>query len=827
VLFIGDKGTGKSTLMKAFLEHWNQKGYVPEESRATFDAMLKEVPGGTHGGEGTMGFIHYGQKGATTGSDIATNDLDTNYFSFCAPERKGQEFAQVTLTDSRGFHVEKDSYEKSKNAIYKHIQQRSIESANEDVGSASDTRVHIIIYLLIPHRVKPFDIDFITALQRDSILEYGNTIETASTLTPVPRSDDHPWWLLEPRGATVIPVIGKADSMTIIEKWQCQYELGKMLHARENFKWVNLRKQFSHSWRSGREPSKVEDNRQVALVKLAKNLGWHDVPLPKNEDHESVARDFDGIDGAPLNIPHIFNAKAGEYYKAYCTIAAPTSQDGVAKRVYPFGCANATDRTHSDLPALAEDLLSNAGNRTHLFEVARRGTLHFDKHSVQLRSARDRKWLPRIFCLTAVLAAILGGALFKTVNESFTPDAWPPSGSAVYQYARGYTLIVPPFAESSTESTLAKPPVLNVVSVSKFVRISFLLPGCDRSSGGFQLRNLPDDNDGIVYWENSTVSTATDSNDSTNMLLEVAPTNVFYNNDVLYVALARDIVRLSFSFCRRPATVVVRRMDTPENDLIGTRDKSVQMNLDASGQTTTFEIPFPLWIQQAAKARGAAYTVDARIVVDNGAIDVLAASGRNDANHSAGNQTVLKQYVEFNDVPIEELSKQWADIRYTATQQDRYATLQYTIVVFRQSDDGDRRPTLDLSDKLQMVITLPKTNLEKCQEDVKGVEKKMATVQAEATACAAREHARKDSIPSQVEKCEADCRVDKTVLEREKERLVAESTSCRTDITSLRSRFRQVTKSWKELASKVLEGKLWHRDLVAVVKKCAASMPFL
>jgi hypothetical protein len=37
-------------------------------------------------------------------------------------------------------------------------------------GSTEDTRVHVIVYVLMPHRVKPFDVDFISELQNDSIL---------------------------------------------------------------------------------------------------------------------------------------------------------------------------------------------------------------------------------------------------------------------------------------------------------------------------------------------------------------------------------------------------------------------------------------------------------------------------------------------------------------------------------------------------------------------------------------------------------------------------------------------------------------------------------
>jgi hypothetical protein len=96
VLFIGDKGTGKSTLMKAFLEHWHQNGYVPEQEKTTFATRLTEVPGGASGGEGTLDFIHYGKEGATGGPDMAVNRLATNYFSFTAPELGGKEFAKVS-----------------------------------------------------------------------------------------------------------------------------------------------------------------------------------------------------------------------------------------------------------------------------------------------------------------------------------------------------------------------------------------------------------------------------------------------------------------------------------------------------------------------------------------------------------------------------------------------------------------------------------------------------------------------------------------------------------------------------------------------------------
>ena len=132
-------------------------------------------------------------------------------------------------------------------AIREHIQARSEESANESVGGIYDTRVHIIIYLLIPHRVKDFDIAFITELQNDTILEYGQTRDTVMKLTPLPSKgtpEDTVWVEKPPRCATVIPVIAKADAMTNDEKHETQRALADGLAKADTFKWVNLRHQF-------------------------------------------------------------------------------------------------------------------------------------------------------------------------------------------------------------------------------------------------------------------------------------------------------------------------------------------------------------------------------------------------------------------------------------------------------------------------------------------------------------------------------------------------------------------------------------------------------
>jgi len=76
--------------------------------------------------------------------------------------------------------------------------------------------------------------------------------------------------------------------------------------------------------------------------------------------------------------------RSGEYYKAYCTIA---SCEDTQLRVYSHGSADAQNPDHSDLPALVSDLLTNHKNRDNIFDVAHRGTRHYDRH-VQHKKAR-------------------------------------------------------------------------------------------------------------------------------------------------------------------------------------------------------------------------------------------------------------------------------------------------------------------------------------------------------------------------------------------------------------------------------------------------------
>jgi hypothetical protein len=155
-------------------------------------------------------------------------------------------------------------------------------------------------------------------VRESTVFRYGTTVDTASELQGrVTKSDADPWWLLKPRGATVIPVFGKADSMTIAEKWGVQLELAQNLYSCPTFKWVNLREQFTLRWRRARGSSKAEDARQVAMANLAIDIGKGEVPVPTDQDHADVACNFDGVGGGSLNDTHFFNANPGEYYKAY------------------------------------------------------------------------------------------------------------------------------------------------------------------------------------------------------------------------------------------------------------------------------------------------------------------------------------------------------------------------------------------------------------------------------------------------------------------------------------------------------------------------------
>ena len=61
---------------------------------------------------------------------------------------------------------------------------------------------------------------------------------------PHDQAEKDKFWLSPPRYTTVIPVIAKADSMTIDEKWECQRALAVALRQKKTIKWVNLRQQF-------------------------------------------------------------------------------------------------------------------------------------------------------------------------------------------------------------------------------------------------------------------------------------------------------------------------------------------------------------------------------------------------------------------------------------------------------------------------------------------------------------------------------------------------------------------------------------------------------
>ena len=75
--------------------------------------------------------------------------------------------------------------------------------------------------------------------------------------------------------------------------------------------------------------------------------------------------------------------------------------------------ANAQDPNHSDLPALADDILSNAINRGHLFEVSHRGTAHIKEHTQIIANMRFQRWLPRMVGALVVVALLLGGLAYQ------------------------------------------------------------------------------------------------------------------------------------------------------------------------------------------------------------------------------------------------------------------------------------------------------------------------------------------------------------------------------------------------------------------------------
>ena len=79
-----------------------------------------------------------------------------------------------------------------------------------------------------------------------SSCRYGSGKDAAAKLLPLPhdQAEKDKFWLSPPRYTTVIPVIAKADSMTIDEKWECQRALAVALRQKKTIKWVNLRQQF-------------------------------------------------------------------------------------------------------------------------------------------------------------------------------------------------------------------------------------------------------------------------------------------------------------------------------------------------------------------------------------------------------------------------------------------------------------------------------------------------------------------------------------------------------------------------------------------------------
>ena len=84
------------------------------------------------------------------------------------------------------------------------------------------------------------------AILAANVFRYGSGKENAAKLQPLPHDQDEKdaFWLSPPRYTTVIPVIAKADSMTIDEKWECQRALAVALRKKKTIKWVNLRQQF-------------------------------------------------------------------------------------------------------------------------------------------------------------------------------------------------------------------------------------------------------------------------------------------------------------------------------------------------------------------------------------------------------------------------------------------------------------------------------------------------------------------------------------------------------------------------------------------------------
>lgn len=413
-----------------------------------------------------------------------------------------------------------------------------------------------------------------------------------------------------------------------------------------------------------------------------------------------------------------------------------------------------------------------------------------------------------------------------------------------------FNLVVPP-SVLSVEPGLSSELELNVVSASRFVRITFLLPKCDNQS--IQLVDTPDSVDGIVWWDNST---NTELAPSSTTLKKVTPTDVFSPTNALYVAIAQGAVWIPFTFCRRPATVVVRRLGAiPEHDLIATHyDRLVDHSFDASKDTTVFSIPFRLSVKTDVDRRTTDDTVDVRIFVDHGSVGIAPGDlhdgvdvGDHDA--TAGDETSLEHSVELNNILLTELSSRWTEVRYTATRTHMNVTVFFSLVAYRPSDGGHRRATMELSSKFLTRIILPKTEVEECIEakNVALKEAKQAQGQAEKAsgefnACDEKRKDCKKKAPEQVRKCEADCRREKAVLDGEINRHLGIVAKCREtrdkdvskcqkgrekDVYWMKIKIKQLKTCWEELSRAVVEEQLWSADLIKIANRCAYADPDL